>query len=154
MSDYDRKYYQEHREKKLRKTREWRERNKEYVKQKKHEEYVKALAANPDLNKQRYQRERAARLEYARRNQDRILSRRRLRDSGHTPEYYRLQLISQQNLCPICTVELDRSAHADHDHSTNKPRGVLCARCNKGLGHFGDDVVRLKAAITYLESWV
>lgn len=39
----------------------------------------------------------------------------------------------------------------DHDHSTEKFRGWICANCNVGLGRFNDDVTNLKNAIKYLK---
>lgn len=58
--------------------------------------------------------------------------------------------------CAICGNS--ENLHIDHDHSCcqNTPtcgectRGVLCAGCNHGLGMFGDDPSRLRAAIQYL----
>ncbi len=38
----------------------------------------------------------------------------------------------------------------DHDHKTGKVRGLLCNACNKGIGHFRDDVNIMGKAISYL----
>jgi hypothetical protein len=42
-------------------------------------------------------------------------------------------------------------AAIDHDHKTGNIRGLLCNSCNKGIGHFYDDVNILKNAINWLE---
>ena len=57
-----------------------------------------------------------------------------------------------KGVCEICAAPMTREAvHLDHDHSTNKARGLLCGLCNKGLGQFKDSIDTLKAAVTYLE---
>ena len=38
----------------------------------------------------------------------------------------------------------------DHDHVTNKVRGMLCNHCNRGLGHFRDSPMLLEFAAQYL----
>ncbi len=59
----------------------------------------------------------------------------------------------QKGCCKICGVHENDSStlHIDHCHSTGKVRGLLCRRCNMGLGHFKDSVSNLMNAIKYLK---
>lgn len=57
--------------------------------------------------------------------------------------------------CEICGVQLNNgrkldSRHIDHCHETGKVRGVLCASCNLGLGHFKDNTDTMKKGTKYL----
>lgn len=74
---------------------------------------------------------------------------------GLTPEA--LALLQQtQTHCPICGRALVwdgpkfSKPHVDHDHATGKVRGLLCGRCNVGLGSFDDEPARLLRAAEYL----
>lgn len=113
----------------------------------------------------RYRREyperaRASKTASYRKNYVQTTRRYRLaRLFGITLEEYGALLAAQGGLCAICRrPETTRSRNGvdlkvlavDHDHDTNRVRGLLCAQCNKGLGNFGDDPVRLAAAIKYL----
>ena len=57
----------------------------------------------------------------------------------------------QGGVCAICGAvpPEDGSFHVDHDHETGRVRGLLCVRCNIGLGQLGDDVEVLSGAIGY-----
>ena len=60
--------------------------------------------------------------------------------------------------CSICnesliTPESRISYHVDHDHKTDKVRGLLCGSCNRGLGQFRDSIEVLKNAIKYLQEF-
>jgi len=64
---------------------------------------------------------------------------------------YNKMFEKQKHLCAICGErELKRLLSIDHDHKTNKVRGLLCGKCNQGLGLFRDNVELLKKAIKYL----
>lgn len=75
---------------------------------------------------------------------------KRFRLYGVTPEDFSALKSRQKNKCGICCALLTACAHVDHDHSSKKVRGLLCHRCNLGLGHFKDSVGLLSKAINYL----
>ena len=70
------------------------------------------------------------------------------------------------NKCPICGLQAkppDREMSVrgkgpkgplvlDHCHESGIIRGVLCVKCNAGLGMFNDDIESLTNAISYLTS--
>jgi len=59
---------------------------------------------------------------------------------------------AQHNSCAICGKPQERRLHIDHDHKTSAVRGLLCARCNTGLGVFKEQPELLRKAAFYLES--
>lgn len=62
-------------------------------------------------------------------------------------------LASQNGTCAICnSPPTFRRLDVDHCHITGKVRGLLCKRCNTGLGCFHDKEELLKAATNYLET--
>lgn len=78
---------------------------------------------------------------------------------GVSLEWYREQLSRQNNVCAICRMPETSvirgkviAMPVDHCHSTGRARGLLCTKCNRGLGLFGDSVDNLKSAIKYLSS--
>jgi hypothetical protein len=74
------------------------------------------------------------------------------RKFGITPEEYDAMLAAQGGGCAVChkPPRDDISLHVDHDHVTGRIRGLCCFDCNAGLGKFGEDITRLRAAISYL----
>jgi DNA-directed RNA polymerase subunit RPC12/RpoP len=79
----------------------------------------------------------------------------RLKLTGFTPNDFEEKLAEQNNKCAICGTE-DPGAtnwHADHDHKTGQKRGILCHKCNTGLGLLKDDIDILCSAIEYLNHY-
>jgi len=70
---------------------------------------------------------------------------------GVTAEDYDEIIALQGGGCAICGVSASRKRLAvDHCHTTGKVRGVVCAKCNTGLGLFGDSPKRMLEAAKYL----
>ena len=62
-------------------------------------------------------------------------------------------LIDQNNSCAICNRHvnvLPKNLDVDHDHITGKVRGLLCGKCNMGLGYFQDNINIMDKAIQYI----
>lgn len=71
---------------------------------------------------------------------------------GLTEEQFNSMLISQGCRCKLCRELLSqRNTRVDHNHINGKIRGILCSKCNSGLGQFNDDIRCLTSAIKYLE---
>lgn len=64
------------------------------------------------------------------------LATRRRNLYGLSWEEYLLLLEGQDGVCAICHQPSDRELHVDHDHLTGRVRGLLCGRCNTGLGFY------------------
>lgn len=78
-----------------------------------------------------------------------------------TIEQFEAMRVAQNDCCAICqkpefakhaVTGETRNLAVDHNHETGATRALLCTNCNKGLGHFKDDLDLLKRAIAYLES--
>jgi hypothetical protein len=100
-------------------------------------------------------------------NRDLVRERRRQAYYGITPAAFKKLLAIQNNSCAICKTPHDPSLYrnwkvlaVDHDHSCcdKTPccgkcvRGLLCVKCNKGIGMFEDSIELLNTAIDYLRN--
>ena len=72
-------------------------------------------------------------------------------------EEYQAMFVAHGGVCAICKQPetaarggKDLWLSVDHNHTTGKLRGLLCSNCNRGIGCFGDDQVKLGNAISYL----
>jgi DNA-directed RNA polymerase subunit RPC12/RpoP len=65
---------------------------------------------------------------------------------GLTLEQVDQMLIEQDHKCAICGRLLEETRRViDHDHVTNKVRGILCQHCNIGLWSLENEDYRVKA---------
>lgn len=77
-----------------------------------------------------------------------------IRAFGLTPEDYVRMLDEQHGVCAICggpqVGGKNRRLCVDHCHKTGEVRGLLCTKCNAGLGMYDDNVDTLAKALAYL----
>jgi Autographiviridae endonuclease VII len=74
-----------------------------------------------------------------------------LRKFSITEDDYNKMFDEQMGLCAIChKPENDIKLAVDHDHETGRVRGLLCKRCNMGIGLLGDNPDTLINATLYL----
>jgi len=81
------------------------------------------------------------------------------RHYGVTLEWYNQKLADQDGKCAICKQPetlvikgvVQRLA-VDHCHKHGHVRGLLCSKCNRGLGLLNHDTGILRAGIAYLEN--
>lgn len=104
-------------------------------------------AKNPEYRKAYHKQWYAANPEYVWR---RVLADR----YGITSEQYEEMVRAQGGRCAICGTDnpgRKRTKWAvDHCHKTGRVRGLLCTKCNPGLGYFQDSPELLLAAARYL----
>ena len=65
----------------------------------------------------------------------------------------RAYVLSHSGACDICggtPTGRTKRLSIDHNHATGVFRGMLCGKCNTGLGMFKDDITLLEKAAQYL----
>jgi len=77
---------------------------------------------------------------------------------GVTLDWYNQKLKEQDGVCAICKEPETAvirgktiSMAVDHCHNTGAARGLLCTKCNQGLGMFRDKIDILESAVRYLK---
>ena len=73
----------------------------------------------------------------------------KLKQYGLSRDGYASILAKQGGVCAICkkACSSGRKLAVDHNHHTGAVRGLLCVKCNNGLGNFGDSLDLLRFAI-------
>ena len=72
---------------------------------------------------------------------------------GISADDYDNMLEAQGHRCACCGTDepTGYNWHVDHNHSTGDVRGLLCSKCNQGIGLFDESIEKLNSAIAYLE---
>lgn len=88
-------------------------------------------------------------------NKEQIRAENKRRNPGWDIDRYNEYLKLQNGLCAICGTDKPGLSDwsCDHCHTENKARGLLCVRCNAGLGQFFDNIDYLNSAVAYLNKW-
>lgn len=73
---------------------------------------------------------------------------------GIHPQRFEELLEEQGGVCAICRGEcaMNPRLSVDHDHDSGLIRGLLCNRCNIGLGRFREQPELLRRAAEYIEA--
>jgi hypothetical protein len=79
---------------------------------------------------------------------------RLLAQYGLTPEQY-ATMLEEQGGCAICKTPVEPARNTDnltvdHDHNTGNVRGLLCNKCNRGIGLLCDSPEIVRSALDYL----
>lgn len=146
---YNREYYKQNREKRIAYAKRNYEDNRE-ARSAQRKEYHAA-------NKGRRNAESRA---WYQKNRLRIVERQRAHSHnyrftrhGLTESKYLEMVEAQGGVCAVCRRECDVAGKLsiDHDHDSGRGRGLLCKRCNSGLGFFRESPDVLERALAYLK---
>ena len=69
---------------------------------------------------------------------------------GMSPADYDGLLAKQDGMCAICGTPSEETLCVDHSHATGIIRGLLCRKCNTGLGCYEDDPATMITSLAYL----
>ncbi len=97
--------------------------------------------------------------DYYKKNRNKVIARTRnyaiLNKYGITSEQYDQMLQDQGGVCAVCQKDQSyrerTNLYVDHYHQSGEIRGLLCQKCNTGIGMLGDDLDSLLKAVSYLE---
>jgi len=65
-------------------------------------------------------------------------------------------MLKEQKGCALCGIKTNKNGKAlfvDHDHTTNKVRALLCARCNTMVGIIETQPNFIKKAVAYINKY-
>ena len=142
--EYSKQHYEKHREEILEKCKQYRKENSEKIQEYRRKRHENNPEKELERNRQYY-------IENRERERERSLKR----NYNLSREDWLGIWESQDGECAICGQSFTKQSNAnvDHDHETDEVRGLLCNKCNLGIGLFNDDPELLLLAARYLNKF-
>lgn len=117
-----------------------------------------------ELRRQKYSEKKEAVLlavkKYRSENPEKIRDTKLRQAYGVGTDYFEAKLLEQGGVCAGCrrnrkSVWRGKEVNMplDHDHETKKPRGVLCIKCNRGLGLLEENIETLENLVRYINKY-
>ncbi len=115
---------------------------------KRYNKYIKTLSAK--INKQNYMKEYDVKRKMV------VKEKNLINKYGMTLDEWNKLFQEQNGRCAICNIhqsELHWGLCVDHNHNTGHIRGLVCHKCNDGIGRLRADegIYILKQAIKYIK---
>lgn len=118
------------------------------------EELAKRAASQRVWRAKNVEKARATNRDWSDRNKAHIKDYQlRLKYDITLDQWYRM-VERQQGLCAVCCrwmFDKPKDCHVDHRHDNGAVRELLCANCNRAIGHGMEDPEILRAAADYIE---
>ena len=128
-----------------------KEKNKQYYQnnRKRILEYYKQYRKNHPEKTKKYDKEYQKQW---RKNHPKKMMEKKLKKYNLSHEDWLEMWESQDERCAICGKSFDKpsGAYIDHNHETGEIRGLLCNKCNLGIGFLNDDPELTMNATRYL----
>lgn len=149
------KYYEEHKEKEKQDAKDWVKNNPErrreiannYARRNKYKQSEYAKKYN-NLHSEKIKKRRKIYLTNNPQERTNTILKNKY---GITIDEYKEILKKQGGVCAICKKsETKRNLSVDHCHKTGKIRGLLCKKCNSGIGLLCDSKEIVSSALIYL----
>jgi len=142
---YAKKYRKENAEKRKKQAKQYHEKNRKRI--------LKYQAQYREKNREELRKKGR---QYSKDNHEQIKKYGRkwhLKDKYNLSHEEWLKIWNNQNgKCAICKIAFPSPSDAcvDHNHETGKIRGLLCIKCNAGIGYLNDDPKITSMATEYL----